>query len=88
MAISSYYSAEAAERAGAPAVALFAVTLANAALPNGTCRALVCGTAGTLNAIDASGNTVTGFPLQQGYNPISVSQCSLGGTATNIWAVY
>jgi hypothetical protein len=88
MAIAGYYSAEAAERAGAPATAIFAVTLANSALPNGVCRALVCGTSGTLNGIDASGNTVTGFPLQQGYNPISMAQCSTGGTASNIWAVY
>jgi hypothetical protein len=71
-----------------PAQVIVSVTLANNVLPNGTCKALLCGTSGTLNGIDAAGNVFTGLPLQQGYNPISIQQASTGGTATNIWALY
>lgn len=71
-----------------PAVAIFAVTKADSALPNGTCRALLCGTAGTVNIMDASGNLCTNLPLQAGYNPIGAKQVRTGGTADNIWALY
>ncbi len=70
------------------AKAIVPVTPANANLPGGICRGLLVGTAGTANLVDGSGNTVTGVPLQQGYNPIQVLQVQTGGTASNIWALY
>ncbi len=70
------------------ASAAILVTKAASDLPNGVCRALLCGTAGTVNLVDGSGNVCTSYPLQQGYNPISVVRVSTGGTADNIWALY
>jgi hypothetical protein len=52
------------------------------------CRALLVGTAGTANFIDASGTDCTAVPLQQGYNPIMTRRIKLGGTADNIWALF
>ena len=57
-------------------------------LPGGRCFGICCGTAGTLNFIDAAGNDVTNFPLQAGYNPISVKRVKTGGTADDLWALY
>ena len=58
-------------------------------LPDGTCRALLVGTAGAATVIDAEGNTSLLIPLQAGYNPIRVSRVkSTGLTAANIWAIY
>ena len=57
-------------------------------LPGGVCRALLVGTAGTANLIDASGTQRDGVPLQQGYNPIGVQRVKTGGSATNLWALY
>ena len=57
-------------------------------LPNGACRAVLAGTPGTANLMDASGNALTGIPLQQGYNPIGVLRIMTGGTADNLWALY
>ena len=57
-------------------------------LADGVCRALLVGTAGTANLIDASGATRANVPLQQGYNPLRVSRVKLSGTADNIWALY
>lgn len=54
----------------------------------GAPRALNCGTAGTANLVDAGGRLLTDYPLQQGYNPISVRQVRTGGTADDIWALY
>lgn len=71
-----------------PARAAFLVTKATSDLPNGLARALVCGTAGTANLVDASGNVCSNYPLQAGYNPISVIRVSTGGSADNIWALY
>lgn len=51
-------------------------------------RGLACGTAGTANLVDASGQTLTNFPLQAGYNPIAIVELSSGGTADDIWALY
>ncbi len=56
-------------------------------LPDGPCRALCVGTAGTATLIDAEGNTATDYPLQQGYNPIRVTKVTFG-TASDIWALY
>ena len=64
------------------------MTKADAALPDGPCRALLVGTAGTANLMDNSGAILANVPLQLGYNPISVQQVRTGGTATDIWALY
>lgn len=64
------------------------VTKATSNLPNGQCRALWVGTAGTANLVDLSGETLTDFPLKEGLNPISVVRVSTGGTASDIWALY
>jgi hypothetical protein len=60
----------------------------DADLPDGVCRAVLVGVAGTANIIDASGAERTGVPLQQGFNPIGVARVKTGGTAANLWALY
>jgi hypothetical protein len=64
------------------------VTKADVDLPLGTTRGILCNVAGTANVVDAYGNLCANFPLQQGYNPIQVSQVRTGGTADEIWALY
>lgn len=64
------------------------VTKANSALPNGPCRALLVGTAGTANLMDLYGNIETDVPLVAGVNPLKCSQVRTGGTADNIRALY
>lgn len=76
------------DASAAPADAVVPVTKTDAALPGGTCRALLVGTAGTANIVDASGTTRANVPLQQGYNPIVCQQVRTGGTAADIWALY
>ena len=73
----------------APASKLVPVTPDDEAdLPDGVCRALLVGTAGTANLVDASGAAHTDVPLQQGYNPIGVQRVMTGGSASNFWALY
>lgn len=74
--------------ASAPAGRVVAVVKAEADLPEGSCRALLVGTAGSANLVDAAGNACAGVPLQQGYNPIRCRRVAMGGTADNIWALY
>jgi len=57
-------------------------------LTDGTCRALLVGSGGTANLVDAGGNDLTGVPLQTGFNPMRVSRVKTGGTASDIWAIY
>src|SRR5262245_48548476 len=57
-------------------------------LPGGVCRAILVGTGGTANLIDASGAERTGVPRQQGFNPIGAARVLTGGTASNLWALY
>lgn len=57
-------------------------------LPDGVCRGLLVGTAGTANLDDLRGNARTSVPLQQGYNPLRVRRVRTGGTADDIWALY
>lgn len=64
------------------------VTKANSNLPDGPCRGLLVGTAGTANLMDASGAILADVPLQTGYNPIQVLQVRTSGTADDIWALY
>ena len=71
-----------------PARSLAPVTKSDSTdIANGPCRALLVGTAGTANLIDASGTEVANVPLQQGYNPIMVRRIKTGGTAADIWAL-
>ncbi|MBH0112716.1 hypothetical protein I5E68_07095 [Novosphingobium sp. YJ-S2-02] len=64
------------------------VTKANNDLPNGMCRGLLVGVAGTANLMDRLGNVETDVPLQAGYNPLMCLQVRTGGTADNIRALY
>ena len=53
----------------------------------GLVRAFVSDIATTVSFIDSAGNTITGFPCAQGYNPVKVQQFTdLGGA--NIWGLY
>lgn len=74
--------------ASAPAGAVVPVTKADAALPDGECRSLLVGTAGTANITDGNGVNRANVPLQAGYNPIVCQQVRTGGTASDIWALY
>lgn len=74
--------------ASAPAGRIVAVAKADADLAEGTCRALLVGTAGSANLIDAAGQACANVPLQQGYNPLRCRRVATGGTADNIWALY
>lgn len=64
------------------------VTKADANLPDGVARGLLVGTAGTANLMEEDGTVRTAVPLIQGYNPVVVKQVMLGGTASDIWALY
>lgn len=69
-----------------PATKIAAVT-SGVAFPDGACRCLLVGSAGTATVIDDEGNTSTNIPLQAGYNPLRVTQVTFG-TAADIWALY
>lgn len=71
-----------------PASVYVPVTKADANLPDGMCRALLVGTAGTANLMDRNGDIRSTVPLQQGYNPLMALQLRTGGTADDIWALY
>lgn len=64
------------------------VTKADAALPDGPCRALWVGSAGTVNIRDGSGAVRANVPVFQGINPIVCQEVRTGGTAADIWAGY
>jgi hypothetical protein len=57
---------------------------------DGPCRALLVGTAGTADLIDMEGNTVTGVPLQAGFNPLRVLRVTYSGgsPAANVFALF
>jgi hypothetical protein len=78
------------ERLIVPAEATFKIVPSDSDdLPNGVCRALLVGSGGAADMIDASGNLCEAFPLQTGYNPIGASRIkSTNLTADNIWALY
>lgn len=71
-----------------PAEDFVPVVKADADLPDGVCRGLLVGTAGTANLQGIDGVTRANVPLQQGYNPLVVKQVRTGGTANDIWALY
>lgn len=64
------------------------VVKADSDLPDGPCRGLLVGTAGTANLMDIDGNIEALVPLVAGYNMLVVKQVRLGGTADNIRALY
>ena len=75
-----------------PAFDVISVTKADAALPDGTCKALLIGSAGTLNVqmvgIDGVAVIRNGLPLEAGIYPFQCVQVRTGGTADNIFAIY
>lgn len=67
------------------------VTLGSSELANGECKAILAGTAGTVNLTFANGYTATDYPLQAGYNPIRatvINTPTSGTAATGVWALY
>ena len=74
----------------APGARLSAVTASDTIdLPLGVCKALLVGTAGAADFVDADGQLQSAVPLQLGYNPIGVMRIHATNlTAGNIWAVY
>lgn len=48
---------------------------------------LCCGTAGTFTGTDAMGNAMVAYPLQAGYNPISIGTWT-AGSADDVWGLY
>lgn len=59
-----------------------------AAIPDGACRGLFVGTAGTGNFTTLSGAVCANFPLQAGRNEVCISALAVGGTADDIWAYW
>jgi hypothetical protein len=75
-----------------PASDVIPVTKADADLPDGVCKALLIGSAGTLNVqmlgIDGVAVTRASLPLEAGIYPFQCVQVRTGGTADNIHAIY
>lgn len=76
------------DASSAPADDYVLVSKADEDLPDGPCRGLLVGSAGSANLQTADGGTRTNVPLQQGYNPLICKQVRTGGTASDIWALY
>jgi hypothetical protein len=51
-------------------------------------RAILVGTAGTINVVMASGDTRNAVPVQTGVTPLRIQELLAGGTADNIWGIY
>jgi hypothetical protein len=74
-----------------PAYDVIPVTKADADLPEGSCKAILVGQAGTLNIQTVgrgSPEIRTSVPLAAGIYPFQCKQIRTGGTADNIWAIY
>lgn len=74
-----------------PANDVVPVTKADSDLPDGPCKAILVGVAGTLNVqtVGIGPATIrTSIPLAAGIYPFQLNQVRLGGTADNIWAIY
>ncbi len=64
------------------------VVKADVDLPDGIARALWVGTAGTANLQQDNGVIRANVPLKEGLFPCKIKQVRIGGTATDIWAIY
>ena len=53
-----------------------------------TTRAVLVGTAGTLNIVTAAGNTRNDVPFLQGMVPLRIKELLAGGSADDVWGVY
>jgi hypothetical protein len=71
-----------------PAEIYLLVSPSDSDLPNGPCRGLLVGGAGTGNLTQINGVEQDEVPLQAGYNPLSCRAVRSGGSATDIWALY
>lgn len=56
--------------------------------PFETTRAVMVGSAGTLNIVTAVGATRTGVPFLQGMVPLRIKELLAGGTADDVWGIY
>ena len=75
-----------------PAYDVVPVTKADADLPDGPCKAILIGVAGTLN-IQTVGQKNgpqdrSSIPVSTGIYPFQCKQIKTGGTADDIWALY
>lgn len=57
-------------------------------LPQGPTRAIIADVAGTVTGHDAFGNAVATFPLQAGWNSISLAGVTSIATTTQVWGVW
>lgn len=71
-----------------PARDVRAITAGAADLPNGVCRYIWAGTAGTATLVTADGTTATDFPLVAGLNHVQCRKVTALGTAAGLWALY
>lgn len=71
-----------------PGLVYVLVTPSDNDLPDGPCRALLIGTAGTLNLTQTDGVERDSVPAQVGILPLQALKVRAGGTADNIWAIY
>lgn len=76
------------DASSAPADDYVPVTKADSDLPDGVCRGLLVGVAGTLNLQTFEGTVRANVPVVAGYNPLICKQVRSGGTATDVWALY
>lgn len=72
----------------AVAYKIVALTPSASAFANGRTYGILVGTGGTADITDADGNDLNSFPLQSGYNPISLTKLRALGTAANVYALY
>ena len=72
----------------APADDLVQITKADEDLPDGPCRGLLVGVAGTANLVTLADQPRANVPLVQGWNPVACRRVRPGGTASDIWAIY
>jgi hypothetical protein len=71
-----------------PALVYAPITPGASDLPGGACKGIWCGVAGTANLVQLDGTARPNFPLIAGFNPVIVRAVNVGGTATNLWAMY
>lgn len=57
-------------------------------LTQGPTRAIIADVAGTITGHDAFGNAVATFPLQPGWNKVSLAGVTSIATTTQVWGVW